>query len=48
MIIFYVGYCYTRYTDQFKDVENMMHAIIDACVLSRAPLPKDVYRCVRQ
>ena len=35
MIIFYVGYCYNRYTAQFADVEHIMHAIIDACVLAR-------------
>ena len=49
MIIFYVGYCYTRYEDQFKDVENMMHAIIDACVMARVAFrdPDEVLRLWR-
>ena len=35
MVIFYVGYCYTRYTNQLEDVQTMMHSIVDACMLCR-------------
>ena len=35
MIIFYVGYCYSRYTAQFEDVEGMMQKIIDSCIMAR-------------
>ena len=35
MIVFYVGYCYTRYNQQFDDVERIMHAITNACMFAR-------------
>jgi len=36
MIIFYVGYCYTRYTDQFTDVQTIMRSVISATAQARA------------
>ena len=36
MIIFYVGYCYTRYNDQYADVQQIMHSIINVCLSARA------------
>lgn len=27
--------CYTRYNSMFDDVENLMHALVDACMLAR-------------
>jgi hypothetical protein len=49
MIIFYVGYCYSRYTSQFQDVEDMMHSVQQACVLGRVCFrdPDDVHRLWR-
>ena len=35
MIVFYVGYCYTRYNQMFDDVERIMHSLTDACMLAR-------------
>ena len=35
MIIFYVSYCYNRYTEQYADVQSVMHAITNACVSAR-------------
>ena len=35
MIIFFVSYCYTRYNEQFDDVQAIMHAINDACLSAR-------------
>ena len=33
--VFYVGYCYTRYNQQFDDVERIMHSITNACMMAR-------------
>ena len=35
MIVFYVGYCYSRYVEIFHDVEIIIRSIINACVLAR-------------
>ena len=35
MIVFYVGYCYNRYTAQFEEVEQIMHTICETCSLAR-------------
>ena len=35
MIIFYVSYCYTRYTQQFDEVQTMMRSIISVCAWAR-------------
>ena len=35
-IVFYVGYCYTRYTNQFDDVQLIMNSIVNACLSARA------------
>ena len=29
MIVFYVGYCYTRFTNMFNDLEQVMRSIIN-------------------
>ena len=36
MIIFYVGYCYSRYNEQFDDVQHIMHAIVNVTLMARA------------
>lgn len=36
MVMFYVGYCYTRYNSQFEDVQDIMNAIVNACLSARA------------
>ena len=35
MVVFYVGYCYTRCNQQFDDVQLIMHSINDACLAAR-------------
>jgi len=35
MIIFYVGYCYNRYTQQFDEVQTMMRSVISVCAEAR-------------
>ena len=35
MVVFYVGYCYSRSNQQFDDVQLIMHAINDACLAAR-------------
>ena len=35
MIVFYVGYCYSRYNQMFDDVEKIMHSLTNACMLAR-------------
>jgi len=35
MVVFYVGYCYTRCNEQFNDVQSIMHDITDACLTAR-------------
>ena len=49
MIIFFVGYCYTRYNEQFNDVQQIMHSIVNACSAARATFydPDEVHRLWR-
>ena len=49
MIIFYVGYCYNRYTRQFEDTELAMRSIITTCTLARTLFsdPADVHKLWR-
>ena len=49
MVVFYVGYCYTRSNEQFADVQKIMHAINDACLAARATFddPDEVHRLWR-
>ena len=49
MIIFFVGYCYTRYNEQFGDVQSVMHSIVNACAAARATFddPDEVHRLWR-
>ena len=35
MIVFYVGYCYSRYMDMFNDLELVMRCILNICVVAR-------------
>ena len=35
IVVFYVGYCYNRSSQQFDDVQLIMHAINDACLSAR-------------
>ena len=35
MVIFYMSYCYTRYTSQLEEVQAVQHSIVDACMLCR-------------
>lgn len=35
MIVFYVGYCYNRYSSMFADLEIVMHSIIQCCFVAR-------------
>jgi hypothetical protein len=35
MVVFYVGYCYSRSNQQFDDVQLIMHSINDACLIAR-------------
>ena len=46
IVVFYVGYCYTRYNQQFDDVQDIMHSINDACVDARVAFgdPDEVHR----
>ena len=46
MIIFYVGYCYTRYGDQFKLIQVAVRAIISCCALAATSF-KDKEEVVR-
>lgn len=49
MIIFYVGYCYTRYTDQFTELQVVMRNIIGCCAVARASFKdeQEVHRLYR-
>jgi len=49
MIIFFVGYCYTRYNSQFDDIQHVMHHIVNACLLARATFsdPAETHRLWR-
>ena len=46
IVVFYVGYCYTRYNQQFDDVQDIMHSINDACIDARVAFgdPEEVHR----
>ena len=46
MIIFYVGYCYTRYGDQFKLVQTCVRNIADVCAIASVSF-KDQDEAVR-
>ena len=49
MVVFYVGYCYTRNNEQFDDVQAIMHAINGACLSARGTFsdPEEAYRLWR-
>lgn len=49
MIIFYVGYCYTRYGDQFKLVQVVVRNIIDCCAIASTSFndPSETMRLYR-
>ena len=49
MVVFYVGYCYTRNNEQFDDVQSIMHAINGACLNARSTFsdPDETYRLWR-
>ena len=35
MIVFYVGYCYNRYSSMFADLEVCVRSIINTCAVAR-------------
>ena len=35
MVVFYVGYCYNRYSEMFADLETVMREIINCCSVAR-------------
>lgn len=41
MIIFYVSYCYQRYTSQFEHADSICHSITNACILARNSFSDD-------
>lgn len=49
MVIFYMSYCYSRYTSQLDEVQAVQHSIIDACTMCRVVFtdPDEVHRVWR-
>jgi hypothetical protein len=41
MIVFYVGYCYTRWSEQYFIMTSAVRSIITCCGFARACLPAD-------
>ena len=41
MTVFYTGYCYTRSQNQFDDIQTMMHAINNVCIVARTSFGDD-------